>query len=73
MNKPLQDVRFFLIDGIWRDARGLVLADFLADYEIIVDDRCQFARLYDYKRMLEIWYRAHPGRVDIRIWRIERK
>lgn len=72
MVKPLQDIIFRQIDGIWQDADGCVLADFLANYEIIVDDRTQFARLYDYDRMLCIYYRATAGKVQITIWRIPR-
>lgn len=70
MSKPLQEVRFYEINGLWQDAHGCVLADFLSEYNIVMDDRCQFARLYDYERMLCIWYRAHAGRVTITIWRI---
>ena len=70
MIKPLQEVIFRPIDGIWRDAEGCVLADLLADYDIIVDDRCQFARLYDYERRLIIYYRASAGKVTLTIWRM---
>lgn len=70
MIKPLQEVSFFLIEGIWQDVEGHILADFLASYDIIVDDRTQFARLYDYERMILIYYRASAGKVVITIWRI---
>lgn len=70
MVKPLQEVSFFPIGGMWQSAEGLVLADFLALYDIIIDDRTQFARLYDYERKLSIWYRAGAGRVRITIWRL---
>ena len=73
MTKPLQETSFFQIDGIWQDAFGNVLADFLTRYDIIIDDRCQFARLYDYERMISIWYRAYGGKVTITIWRISKE
>ena len=73
MAKPLQEVKFFPIDGMWRDAFGNILADFLAKYDIIVDDRCQFMRLYDYQRKLCIYYRASAGKVELTLWRIEEK
>lgn len=58
----LQEFRFYLTkDGLWLDAYGNLLADVLAKYEIIVDDRTQFARLYDYDRMIQFEYRAYPG------------
>ena len=65
---PLQEIRFFPIEGIWQSADGVVLADFLREYDIIVDDRCEFFRLRDYERKISIWYRASAGRVQITIW-----
>lgn len=70
MAKPLQEVSFFPMDDVWQDAEGHVLADFLASYDIIVDDRTEFARLKDYQRRLSIWYRAGAGKVRITIWRL---
>lgn len=70
MIKPLQEVIFRPVEGVWQDAQGCILSDFLASYEIIVDDRCQFARLYDYGRMILIYYRASAGKVTITIWRL---
>lgn len=72
MTKPLQEIIFRPVDGLWVSADGVVLADFLALYEICVDDRTQFARLYDYDRMISIWYRAEAGKVQITIWRINK-
>ena len=68
--KPLQETSFFLIQGIWQDAYGNVLADFLSKYDIIVDDRCQFARLYDYERKICFFYRASAGKITLTLWRI---
>lgn len=70
MVKPLQDIIFREVNGKWIDPLGNLLADFLAEYDIIVDDRCQFARLYDYKRMVLFYYRASHGKVQITLWRI---
>ena len=70
MTKPLQDISFFLMGDRWQDVEGNVLADFLANYEMIVDDRTQFARMYDYDRNVSIWYRASAGKIRITIWRI---
>lgn len=70
MVKPLQDIAFFKMGDCWQDVEGHILADFLSLYDIVVDDRCQFARLYDYERMICIYYRAFAGKVQITIWRI---
>lgn len=71
MVKPLQDIAFFLMpDGIWRDVEGHILADVLANYDIIVDDRCQFARLYDYERKFIIYYRVYGGKITLTIHRM---
>lgn len=46
-------------EGIWQNAEGEVLADVLAEYGLTIDDRTQFARIYDYEQMLCFWYRAY--------------
>lgn len=72
MTKPIIEYIFRPMPEIWTDAStGKVLADVLAEYEIIVDDRCQFARMYDYTRGVEILYRASAGKVSITIFKIE--
>lgn len=71
--KPLLEYIFHEIGGMWRDIaypEQRVLADVLKDYDIIVDDRCQFARLYDYERMIYFYYRASAGKVTLTLWRI---
>ena len=69
MAKPLKEMIFRPIDGIWRDcSNGAVLADVLNEYDIIVDDRAEFIRLRDYDRNVSIWYRASAGKITITIW-----
>lgn len=72
MTKPISKMIFREIGGTWQDAStGRVLADVLSEYGIIVDDRCQFARLYDYSLDICIYYRASAGKVTIDIWSIK--
>lgn len=54
---------FRLVDGVWRDVtgRGDILADILVKYGILLDDRTQFARLYDYDEGVCFTYRAYSG------------
>ena len=70
MVKPLQEVIFRPVDGLWISAEGNVLADFLAAYGYIIDDRCEFARFRDYERMFYVFYRAEARKVKITIWRL---
>ena len=70
MVKPLREFTFLPMGDHWQDVDGRVLADVLAEYEIVVDDRTQFARLYDYERMECIYYRASAGRVRLTFWQI---
>lgn len=61
------------IGGTWTDAStGRVLADVLAEYEIIVDDRTEFARIRDYERNILIFFRASAGKVTITIWEMRK-
>lgn len=69
MTKPIHEFIFREIGGVWRDlSTGRVLADLLSEYEIIVDDRCQFARLYDYSRRVLFLYRASAGKVTLTLF-----
>lgn len=69
MTKPLREMIFREIDGIWRDcSTGAVLADVLSAWDMVVDDRAEFMRLRDYNRNVSIWYRASAGKVKITIW-----
>ena len=69
MTKPLKEMIFREIDGIWQDcSTGAVLADVLSEYDMVVDDRAEFMRLRDYARNVSIWYRASAGRIKITVW-----
>lgn len=72
MTKPLHSLVFRPIDGIWMDTRENTgtLADFLAAHSLLIDDRTQFARIYDYDEGVCYYYRAQAGKVSIEIWRI---
>ena len=71
MKKPLQEMIFRPIDGIWQDcSSGAVLADVLNEYDMLIDDRSEFIRLHDYDRNVSIWYRASAGKVKITIWQL---
>ena len=55
MTKPLNEMTFRPIDGVWRDcSTGAVLADVLQMYDIIVS----------------IWYRATAGKVTLTILKL---
>lgn len=72
MSKPLHSFRFIQINGIWTDTRenAGVLADFLAVRNLLIDDRTQFARIYDYDEGIKYLYRASAGMVTIELWAI---
>lgn len=71
MTKPVMEMIFRPIDGIWRDcSNGAVLADVLSEYELVIDDRAEFVRLKDYQRNLSIYYRASASKITITIWKI---
>lgn len=68
MTKPVKEMIFRPIDGIWQDcSNGAVLADVLSEYELVIDNRAEFIRLKDYQRNLSIWYRASAGKITITI------
>lgn len=71
MTHPICEYIFRPMPDIWTDAStGKVLADVLAEYGIIVDDRTQFARLYDYERGICFLYRAFANKVTLTLLRI---
>ena len=72
MTKPLHSLLFRPIDGIWMDTRenAGTLAGILASYDLVIDDRMQFGRFYDYDEGVCIYYRASAGKVSIEIWKI---
>ena len=67
MSKPLHTYVFRPVNGIWTDTRENVgtLADFLAARNLLIDDRTQFARIYDYDAGWCIFYRAQAGMVEV--------
>lgn len=72
MVKPKLNLVFRLIDGLWQSAEGMILAEFLAERGIVMDDRTQFARLYDYDVNECIYYRAYGSqKITITIWDIQ--
>lgn len=71
MTKPICEYIFHPAPGMWTDvSTGEVLADVLSEYGIIVDDRTQFARLYDYERHVCFWYRAYAHKITLTLWQI---
>lgn len=71
MVKPKLNLVFRPVDGIWTSAEGIVLANFLAERGIVVDDRATFVRMTDYDTNECIWYRAYGSqKITITIWNI---
>lgn len=72
MTKPICEYIFRPMPEIWTDAStGKVLADVLAEYGIIVDDRTQFARINDYEHNMCFWYRAYTGgKISLTLYRL---
>lgn len=67
----LKNYDFRLIDGMWRDVLNheqKTLAQVLQEYGLLVDDRAQFCRLYDFDLELEFKYRAHAARVELFVY-----
>lgn len=62
------------VQGIWRNVAGdgEILADILLRYAIVVDDRAQFCRLYDYQENMCFVYRHYnDARITLDIYTIE--
>lgn len=72
MNKPLHEYIFRPINGCWIETRenAGILADFLLERDLLIDERTQFARIYDYDERLCYHYRASAGKINITIWKI---
>lgn len=72
MSKPQQSFRFRQINGIWQETRenAGILADFLVTRNLLIDDRTQFARIYDYEEGVCYWYRVDGGLITIDVWKI---
>ena len=75
MTKPLNEFVFRPIEGRWVDVKNNagLLADFLSERSLLVDDRTQFARIYDYDAGILYYYRAGAGRVQITLWSLDKK
>lgn len=73
MTKPIAEHIFRLVNGIWTDVKGNAgtLADYLGERDLLVDDKTQFARIYDYAANICYYYRANGGAVKIVEWRID--
>lgn len=72
MSKPLHQYLFRQISGIWQDTteNAGTLAGFLAARNLLIDDRTQFARIYDYQEGACYWYRVDGGLITIDVWKI---
>lgn len=71
-NKPQTKI-FILANGIWKDVAGDsgTLAEFLSEYDLLIDDRTQFARIYDYENNICIFYKVvNAIKIQIDIWQI---
>lgn len=70
--KPLCEMIFKEVDGIWRNVtdKGAILADVINAFELQIDDKCEFARFKDYDNNLSIWYRRNGGKIVITLWEL---
>lgn len=70
--KPINEYRFRLIDGAWREITedAGILADVLGRWELDFDYRVQFARVYDYERGICFYYRVDSGLITLTLWRL---
>ena len=74
MTKPIKEYIFKNVGGMFVNVAGEseTLADILRQLEIVIDDKCQFARFYDYENERCIYYRAYNwGKITITIWKLE--
>ena len=72
MTKPLNEYIFRPIDGVWTDTKSGagVLADFLSERSLLIDDRTQFARIYDYDAGILYLYRAGAAKISITLMKL---
>lgn len=72
MNKPLKEMVFRNVGGIWRNVAGdsAILADVLGALELQIDDKCEFARFKNYDMNISIWYRRIGGKITITLWQL---
>lgn len=68
--KPLKEMTFRPMGDVWSDGDGNILADVLEQFGLVIDDRMQFGRFYDYDvtPAICIYYRASAGKVTLTIW-----
>lgn len=66
--KPQKEITFRWIAGKWQDVTGDsgTLAEYLQHLDLIIDDKCQFARFYTDSQC--IYYRVNGGKIIITIW-----
>lgn len=70
MTRPIKQMLFRPVQGIWQDVAGDsgTFSDFLTEYGIIIDDRTEFVRLKDYERNISIWLRMEAMKISVTIW-----
>lgn len=75
MTKPLKQIIFVPANGVWQDVAGDsgTLADTLARYDIILDDKTEFARIRDYENNLYILIKCGAMKVTMTIWQMREK
>ncbi len=72
MVKPKLFLVFRPVEGLWTSAEGIVLANFLAERGMIIDDRAEFVRMKDYDAHEYIWYRVCGSqKITITIWDLD--
>ena len=70
--KPIKELRFRIIDGAWREITedAGILADVLGRWDLDLDYRVQFARVYDHERGICFYYRVDSGLITLTLWRL---
>lgn len=65
---------FKQVEGIWLDITAgdsaKSLADTLESLNIIIDDKCEFARFKNYQTEQLILYKVWEGKITIDIWHL---
>lgn len=73
MVQPLKTYVFRPVNDAWVDVKGdgELLADVLRCYDLVIDDKCEFARFKDLEHNLEIWYRVRGALcISIDVWEL---
>lgn len=74
MVQPLKTYVFRPINDVWVDVKGdgELLADILLRYDLVIDDKCEFARFKVLEYNLEIWYRVRGAMcISIDVWELD--